>query len=116
MSINEGTKCPKHNITYYGPICPQCIKDEEKKHFEKIIEPLKKAEQKRDAQEQLGLILAKLKEATLVKETPSYKLSICPFCGRPSLFFYKPHAKYECLNSEDSLTVSIRYYTEQSNR
>jgi uncharacterized protein (DUF1499 family) len=116
MSIHKGTKCPKHDITYYGPMCPQCIKDEEKKQFEKIIEPLKKAEQKREAQEQLGLILSKLEKATLIKETPSYKLSICPFCGRKSLFFYKARAEYECLNPDDSLTISIRYYTEKSNR
>lgn len=116
MSIHKGTKCPRHDITYYGPMCPQCIKDEERKQFEKIIEPLKKAEQKREAQEQLCLILAKLKEAPLVKETPSYKLSVCPYCGLSTLFFYKPSAKYECLNSEDSLTTSIRYYTEIINR
>lgn len=116
MPVDKGTKCPKHNITYYGPICPQCIRDEEKKQFEKIIEPLKKAQQKREAQEQLSLILAKLKEATLVKETPSYKLCVCPYCGRKSLFFYEASAKYECLNPEDSLTVSIRVYTEIINR
>jgi len=116
MPVHKGAKCPKHDITYYGPICPQCIKDEEKEQFERIIEPLKKAQQKREAQEQLSLISAKLKEAPLVKDMPSYRLYLCPYCARPSLFFYKPRAQYECLNPEDSLTISIRYYTEQSNR
>jgi uncharacterized protein (DUF1499 family) len=116
MPVHEGAKCPRHDITYYGPICPQCIKDEEKEEFEKIIEPVKKAQQKREAQEQLRLILAKLEEATLVKETPGYKLSVCPYCGRKSLFFYKASAKYECLNPDDSLTISIRAYTEIINR
>jgi len=116
MPIHKGTKCPKHNITYYGPICPQCIKEEETKQFEKIIEPLKKAERRREAHEQLRLILTKLENATLVKETPSYRLSVCPYCGHKSLFFYKASGKYECLNPEDSLTISIRCYIEQSNR
>ena len=39
--------CSKHNIIYYDFMCPQCREDEEKKQLEKIIEPLKKAEQKR---------------------------------------------------------------------
>jgi glutaredoxin len=116
MSIHKGTKCPKHNLTFYGPICPQCIKDEDTKQFEKIIEPLKKAELRREAREQLRLILTKLENATLVKETPSYRLSVCPYCGRKSLFFHKSRAEYECLNPDDSLTISIRYYTEKSDR
>ena len=96
-------------------MCPQCREDEEKQQFEKIIEPLKKAEQKRKAQEQLRLVLAKLEKATLVKETTRYKLSVCPYCGRPSLFF-SSFTGYECHNKDCGLTSSIRYYTEQSNR
>jgi hypothetical protein len=96
-------------------MCPQCREDEEKKQFETIIGPLKKAEQKREAQEQLRLILAKLEKATLVKETTRYKRSVCPYCGHPSLFFSNVTG-YECHNKACGLTSSIRYYTEKSNR
>jgi RNA polymerase subunit RPABC4/transcription elongation factor Spt4 len=107
--------CSKHNIIYYDSMCPQCREDEEKKQFETIIGPLKKAEQKREAQEQLRLILAKLEKATLVKETTRYKRSVCPYCGHPSLFFSNVTG-YECHNKACGLTSSIRYYTEKSNR
>ena len=107
--------CSKHNIVYYDSRCPQCREDEEKGKFEKIIEPLKKAEQKRNAQEQLRLILAKLEKATLVKETTRYRRSICPYCGQPSLFFSNSTG-YECHNKDCGVTSSIRYYTENINR
>ena len=114
MSISRETRCPKHNIIYYYPPCPQCREDDEKEQFEKIIEPLKKAEQKREAQEHLRLILAKIEKATLVKETTRYKRSICPYCSHPSLFFSNSTG-YECHNKDCGLTSSIRYYTEKSN-
>jgi hypothetical protein len=116
MTSFRERQCSKHNIIYYESRCPQCREDEEKQQFEKIIEPLKKAERKKEAQEQLRLILAKLEKATLVKETPKYKLFVCPYSNDKTLFFYKPRAQYECLDPECPLTVSIRYYTEQSNR
>ena len=115
MSIHKATRCPKHNVTFYGPMCPQCIRDEERKQFEKMIEPLKKAEQKREAQEQLRLILAKLEKAPVVKETTRYKRSTCPYCGHPSLFFANSTG-YECHNEDCGLTSSIRYYTESIKR
>jgi hypothetical protein len=107
--------CSKHNIVYYDSRCPQCREDEEKEKFEKIIEPLKKAEQKRNAREQLRIILAKLEKATLVKETTRYRRPICPYCGHPSLFFSNSTG-YECHNEGCGLTSSIRYYTEKINR
>ena len=114
MSAFRERQCSKHNIVYYDSRCPQCREDEEKQRFEKIIEPLKKAEQKREAQEQLRLVLAKLEKAALVKETTRYKRSICPYCGRPSLFFSNSTG-YECHNEDCPLNSSIRYYTEKSN-
>jgi hypothetical protein len=108
--------CSKHNIIHYDSRCPQCREDEEKQQFEKMVEPLKKAEQKREAQEQLRLILAKLEKATLVKETSRYRLFVCPYSGDKTLFFYKPSAKYECLDPECPLTSSIKHYTEVINR
>lgn len=116
MPIKKGTKCPRCNITYYGPMCPQCIKDAEREKSRERLEPLRKAEQKKEAQEQLRLILAKLEKAILVKETETHKLFICPYCGRKSLFFYKASEKYECLNPDDSLTISIKTYTEIASR
>lgn len=106
--------CSRHNMIYYDIRCPQCREDEEKEQFKKIIEPLKKAEQKREAQEQLRLILAKLEKAPVVKETTRYKLFTCPFCTRPSLFFSNSTG-YECHNEDCPLTASIRYYTERAN-
>lgn len=94
---------------------PVCRGDQEKEQFKKMMEPLKKAEQKREAQEQLSLILAKLSKATLVKETTRYKRSVCPYCGHPSLFFSNSTG-YEYNNKDCGLTSSIRYYTEQSNK
>jgi len=115
MSSFREKYCSKHNIIYYNTRCPQCREDEEKKQFERIIiEPLKKAEQKREAQEQLRLILAKLEKATLVKETARYKRSICPYCSHSSLFFSNSTG-YECHNKDCGLTSSIRYYTERIN-
>lgn len=114
MSTSREERCPKHNIIYYYS-CLQCLEEEQKEQFEKIIEPLKKAEQKREAQEQLDLILARLEKATLVKETARYKRSVCPYCGHPSLFFSEATG-YECHNEECGLTSSIRYYTESIKR
>ena len=107
--------CSKHNMIHYDSRCPQCREDQEKQQFEKMIEPLKKAERKREAEEQLRLILAELEKATLVKETVRYKRSVCPYCGHPSLFFSESTG-YECHNKDCGLTSSIKYYTEQSNK
>jgi uncharacterized protein (DUF1499 family) len=117
MSIFEERYCPKHNRTFHGFRCPQCIEDDKKERFEKVLEPLKKAEQKREAQEQLHLILAHLEKATLVKDTADYKLSICPVCNQKSLFFLKSNGMYECLNHKGcGLNSTIRLLTEQSKR
>lgn len=106
--------CSKHNMIYYDSMCPQCREDEEKQQFEKMIEPLKRAEKKRQAQEQLRLIMTELEKATLVKEMTHYKRSVCPYCGHSSLFFSNATG-YECHNNNCGLTTSIRYYTENSN-
>jgi hypothetical protein len=117
MPFFEKKYCPKHNRTFYGIRCPQCIEDDKKEQFEKIIEPLRKAEQTREAQEQLRLILAKLEKATLVKETADYKLSICPFCHQQSLFFSKSRGTYSCLNGRNcGVNSTITLLTEQSNK
>ena len=113
-SFREGY-CSKHNMIYYDSRCSQCREDEEKKQFKKIIEPLKKAEQKREAQEQLRLMLTKLERATPVKETTRYRRSICTYCDHPSLFFSNSTG-YECHNKDCGLTSSIRYYTEKISR
>jgi tRNA(Ile2) C34 agmatinyltransferase TiaS len=114
MSTSREERCPKHNIIYYYR-CLQCLEDEQKEQFEQIIEPLKKAEQKREAQGQMRLILAELEKAAVVKATTRYKRSVCPYCGHSSLFF-SDATGYECHNKDCGLTSSIRYYTEQSNR
>jgi hypothetical protein len=114
MSTSRGERCPKHNIIYYYR-CLQCLEDEQKKEFERVIEPLRKAEQKREAKEQLRFIIEKLEKATLVKETTHYKRSICPYCSQPSLFLSNATG-YECHNKDCGLTSSIRYYTENINR
>jgi RNA polymerase subunit RPABC4/transcription elongation factor Spt4 len=101
-------------MIYYDSRCPQCHEDEEKQQFEKMIEPLKRAEKKRQAQKQLRLIMTELEKATLLKETTHYKRSVCPYCGHPSLFFSNATG-YECHNKDCGLTSSIRYYTENSN-
>ena len=116
MSIFEERYCREHNITFHGFRCPQCIEDDKKKQLERVLEPLKKAEQKREAQQQLHLILAKLEKAELVKETADYKLLMCPFCHQRSLFFSKSRGKYDCLNRNCGLNSTIRLLTEQSNR
>lgn len=113
--------CSKHNIVHYDSRCPQCREDEERQQFEKTVEPLRKAKRKREAQEQLCFILAKLEKATLVKETTLYKQLICPYCHESSLFFYKSIAKYECLNRhrwpcDCPLNASLNFWSEQSNQ
>ena len=62
-SLRDGY-CPKHNRTYHGVRCPQCAEDDEKARLERALEPLKRAWEKKEAGEQLQLILANLKEAT----------------------------------------------------
>lgn len=101
-------------MIYYDSRCPQCRENDEKQQFDKLIEPLKESERKKEAQKQLRIILAKLEKATLVKETTRYELSVCPYCGRPSLFFSNSTG-YECHNEDCPLTSSLRYYTEKSN-
>ena len=105
--------CSKHNMVYYDSKYPQCREEEEKQQFEKIVEPLKKAERKREGQKQLRLILTKLEEARPIEQTARYRRCVCPYCGHPSLFF-SAVTGYECHNRGCGLTSSVRYYTEQS--
>lgn len=107
--------CSRHNITYYDSRCPQCRAEEEKQQFEKMIEPLTKAERKREAQKQLRLMLGKLERAIPVQETTRYKRSVCPYCDHPSLF-YSSSTGYECHHKGCPLNSSIRFYAENANR
>lgn len=116
MSIFEDRYCYKHSITFHGFRCPQCIEDDKKEQFEKVMEPLKKAEQEREAQQQLPLILAKLDKAELIEEKVDYKRSKCPFCHQPSLFFSKSYRTYSCLNRNCGLDSTIRLLTEKINK
>jgi DNA-directed RNA polymerase subunit M/transcription elongation factor TFIIS len=117
VSLFEKRYCSKHSITYYGFRCPQCLEDDKDRDREIALEPIKRAEQKREAQKQLPIIMAKLEKATLVKETADYKLLVCPLCGRKSLFYYKTQKAYECFNTKKcSLTSTINWLTELSNR
>jgi hypothetical protein len=119
MSLFKERYCSKHGRIFYGFRCPQCIKDEENKQLEKILEPITEPQQKKEAQQQLRRILAELEKAKLIKETPNYKLFVCPFCHQQSLFFYKPTGKYECLNGLDGkcpLNSTIRALTQKINR
>lgn len=115
MSDFRERYCSRHNMIYYDSRCPQCREDDEKQQFDKLIEPLKESERKKEAQEQLRIILIKLEKAEVIKETIRYKRSICPYCGHSSLFF-SDATGYECHNKGCGLTSSIRYYTEKSNR
>ena len=102
-------------MIYYDSRCPQCREDDEKQQFDKMIEPVRKAERRKEAQKQLSLILAKLGKSTLVREATRYKQSVCPYCGHSSLFFSEATG-YECHNKDCGLTSSIRYYIENSDR
>lgn len=117
MSIYEEKYCPKHNRTFHGPRCPQCIDDDKNSQYGKITESARKAQQKEEAQQQLRLIFTKLEKAKLVEETADYKRSICPVCHQPSLFFSKSSEICECLNrGECGLNSTIRLLTEKTNK
>jgi predicted RNA-binding Zn-ribbon protein involved in translation (DUF1610 family) len=117
LSLFEKRRCPIHGITYYGFRCPQCIQDDKDRDREIALEPIKRAEQKREAQKQLPIIIAKLEKATLVKETADYKLFVCPLCGQKSLFYSKTLKTYACMNTKEcGLTSTINLLTELSNK
>lgn len=116
MPVFEEKYCLKHNRTYHGYRCPQCIEEAKKKQFEEVTEPLKRAEQKKEAREQLAVILATLEKATLVKETTDYKLSVCPYCHEGSLYYDKHKKEFYCLNRYVcALNSTLRLLTEQIN-
>jgi hypothetical protein len=79
------------------------------------MEPIKKAEQKKEAQQSLNLIFAQIEKADIVEETTDYKRLVCPACHKPSLFYDKHSGKYECLNNRTcGLNSTIRLLTQKS--
>jgi len=106
--------CRKHGIEYSGYRCPQCVQDDKNRRFEEVMKPLRESEQKEEARQSLRSLLARLETAEVVKETSDYKLSVCPVCHKPTLFYYKRTGEYSCLDKRVcGLNSTIRLLTQK---
>lgn len=108
--------CKRHGRPFNGYRCPQCIEDDKKHAFQKIVEPLINAEQLAQTRKELDYLIDQIKDAKIIKETPEYKLLLCPSCHKPSLFHNKHNNKSECLNKRCGLKSTITILTEKLRR